>query len=108
MYGLFSELPQDKKVAYGAKAQFKHGILELFYDRIDTVGHLECEIAFKKFAQHFDKQFKNICAAAHKWSTGPLCPKSRGVKTLYQDDEIVVKASMQGTKDWLYLIAYPK
>jgi hypothetical protein len=51
---------------------------------------------------------KLIELAAKKWSTGPFRPKSTEVKILFQDEKIVCKGSMQGTKDWLYIIAYPK
>jgi trehalose utilization protein len=105
MYGLFSELPRDRKVAYGAKAHFKRGALEIFYDKIDCVGHNEP--TFKLFVNYFDNIFKQVEKNCKKWSTGPLCPKSKEIKIVYQDDKIIVKASMEGTKDWLYLIAYP-
>ena len=106
MYGLFSELPPDKDVAYGVKAHFKQGELSIYYNCIDTVGMDDPK--FKILMHLFNKHYSNIVLMCKKWATGPLCPKSKKIVSILDKKGLIVKASMDGSKDSLYLIVYLK
>ena len=100
MFGLWDQAP-EKGPAWGARAIFSDGYVDLLHDRQDR---REMD---KEFAGRINRLLPEAKKQAKSLMYTSLAPSAREVVTLAEGEGIVIKASTRASYGYLYLIAYP-
>lgn len=101
--------PDGAIVAWGARAIFRNGSINIPRDRWDCIGQLKER---KSFLRDVGAHLPLICESAHEaWVNGDLQPDKGGKVTLIDDPveddrHVVVEADTRASYGYLYLVAY--
>lgn len=106
-FGLWSELKDETKVAWGARGIVKHGAVSLLHDRQDWKGDEDERRDFSKVLNSGALP-KAIEEAERLLRRGDMRSDKRKLFTLYEDDQCRIVGNTNASYGYLYLLAERK